>query len=78
MKLLKKKPLWKTPIFWLVAVAAILMLLNACAARPITVARPIKFHPTAKFLDCVADEYEQNRHGPCTKEVVKDWEALVE
>lgn len=56
-----------------IGLVLIAMSLNACAT-------PQRInHPdySKAFLAGVADEYESERYGPYTKEVVKDWMVLV-
>ena len=56
---------------------ATLLLLTGCADKP---SPNVKIIPDYKpeFLECVADEYDSNTHGQCTKKAVDDWSVIIE
>jgi len=33
---------------------------------------------SSDFLMCVADEYESDMHGECTKRAIRDWSVIID
>jgi len=62
---------------YLTVLSLTMMSLTACANGGIVPERQ-RINPSSDFLYCLADEYEGNIHGECTKEVIKDWVAINE